>query len=366
AVNILTLTAAQILALGDLGIDTLAVGSACGLRLDQLLAVAEAGIGLQIPGNIVLGDAAEVISGLSAQDLSAIVGLGITKFQADADVYLTKAQADAFLAAGLTSDSLNVSVYMTAAEIGALSAAERADLVAAKFLYLASETGQLSLSLSVIQGLMQDGLHLRGTATVTGTAAEIAGIGYADYSVFKDRGIDFLHVTTGAATFDIDVSFAVMDSGLKFTDSDLVTVEAYSLDWDLGDYSFAAIKAAGIDMVKFSTSVELTLTDALAATGSGLTFTSDDAISLVANAGEIQSIRNLTAAQFTALGQLGVDLLVIPNGNVITLDLTQVLAMAGTGMAFGPGFTAYLTTSSFNLGYVTAAQWTAMGETGLD
>jgi hypothetical protein len=208
---------------------------------------------------------------------------------------------------------------------------------------------------------------LRGadTVTLTGTAEEFAGTDYSDYLAFDGRGVDFLHVTTGAATFDIDIAFSALDGALRFTDSDAITVEVYEL-WDLEEYSFAAVKDVGVDVVAFGSSVQLTLAEALSAVQSGLSFTADETISIDADAGEIQSIRNLTAAEFTALGNLGVDLLVIPNGNPITLDLAQVLAMANSHMAFGSGFTAYLTTSNFNLENVTAAQWTALGATGFD
>ncbi|MGO4831027.1 beta strand repeat-containing protein, partial [Rhizobiaceae sp. 2RAB30] len=88
------------------------------------------------------------------------------------------------------------------------------------------------------------------TIFITATPAELSALTEADYAAFASKGFDFFSSTTGAFTVDVTQAFAIIAGGLKFDTNSVVTLAATADAIEaLTASDFEALSNVGVDFI---------------------------------------------------------------------------------------------------------------------
>jgi len=366
-----TFTAADWTALGEAGIDGLDVGHGGDLELGAaaVAALAQAGLVLRYAdSSLTLADTGANIAALTVAEIAAIGGVGTVHADATDDaVTLTLAEAVAFLDAGMSFDASDtVTATAAAADMVALSAADIADLAATGIDGL-DVTGEGAVTIDVDQAvvLLADGVSFDAgdSVTLAGTAAEIAALSAAQLGALADAGIGVLDVVPQAELrLGVAQVEALLGSGVTLgSGGDLVVADDGVAIRSLTPQQIEAFADAGITEIDADGSVTLSAAQAHAFVDAGFAFAADDTISIDDSPANVQA---LTAADFTALGALGVTV-IDPGGAAFGLTAAQAGTLAAAGIDFEAIAQVSVADTGANLSALTVAAITAIGGTSI-
>ena len=286
------------------------------------------------------------VTGTSAnigKNFAAYAAKGVDILDETTSVTLAKSQTLDLLGTALIfSPASSVQVYDTGANIALLTNVQIGQLAGRGVDRLNANNDTLSLSFAQYSAL--GGVILTGAdvVTVTGTSAELLGVGFA---TFDTKLVDVLHASN-PVTLNAVQTTNLLAAACKFDVASDVTAQGTSAE--LGK-NFAAYQAKGVDVLDASTSVTIGITQAGNLVNSTVNYSIGSSVLLYDTGLDIAL---LSDTQIGHLAAHGVDRIQASDGT-LSLSFAQYSAL-GT-VALTPGDTVTVTgTSAELLGVGTA------------
>jgi hypothetical protein len=396
----LDISAAQLISLSDAGVDAIAItgDDPLDLTVAQAHAIVDQGFALTISNDIVITDTPAALSAISTEAIAALVALresapvtidatgtgayslsldavqalvdaGIAfaeddtvDLQLDLTEYKTLTQTDiyGFKSSGIDSVTLRAS----STEISALSFSEIDYMGFNGVSVIDSTDDVLNLGPAEASVLVNYGVTFAGSDVVTLVAASV-DIGFlepADFARYGARGFDYIDTTGNAVSFDLEHANAISEAGLKLVANDVASLAAGSADiLDLMAGELETLKSTGFDLVDTTeNALSLTVAQATLFADAGIGFASDDTVTLIDTAANIAT---LSAADIAGLASA--DLIDVID-NALSLSKVQANAFATAGLAFASDDVVTVFDTGASLKTLTTAQIGALGDVGID
>lgn len=197
------------------------------------------------------------------------------------------------------------------------------------------------------------------TVTLVDTGTALAALTAAQISHLSAQNVDFLDSTTNLLNLNVAQFDALGEVGL--TGADVVTLKDTGAN--LGGLDFSLVVSKGVDRIDATDNV-LTLTTANAnlLINNNVSLTSTDVVTMKGGEGTLES---LSAGQLANYAAKGIDFL-HSNSDYLTLDATQVSAMANTGLKVVAGDDVTLYDSGANVLANLGALFGNLASTGVD
>lgn len=317
--------------------------AALSITVDEWRGLANRGAVFADGDTVTISDSWQQIRTMLPGDMADIANMGIDhlSFGGGSETYsleFISAMADAGLSFDPTVDSA-VRIEDTAATLAGIDVSDIPGLAATGVIELIVSEYVGSFSYDLVSALQSNSLGFwsYNTITMTISADELSGETSEGLAAFKEIGIDAVTIADSKenilALADADISkLAGYGSGNVFIDvtGDAVTFDASTVTHliDLG------VSFVSSDLV--TAAVTLTEAKALTADAAGvLDAAGVDVIELDASAADIKA---LTVTEIAALGTAGVDRIDIDTNRVL-LSAAQVAAFSTAGISFDDGDT---------------------------
>ncbi len=225
------------------------------------------------------------------------------------------------------------------------------------------------LTLTVTQYSSLGTTHLTGldVVTIADTAANLQAYlgGFASSATLSTalstNGIDTIHATGGSLTVNASETSGVLSSGAVFAAGDTVTLADSSTNILGLSGSFASLGALGIDTLDATDDVlSLTVDQYNSLTVQSIGLTASDTVTL-ADTGIV--LAGLSAGQITALVNIDI---VDATDDAVSFSIAQLNALSGKSIQLTAADTVTLSDSEANVEALTAAQFTAYANQGVD
>ncbi len=334
-----------------------ATDDALSLDLSQLDALATAGIALTAGDTVTLSDTEANIEALTGGNLSGYATQGVDLIHASdsSTLNMSESQVAAVLgsnAAFATGDT--VTLVDTGANIALLTAAQFGQLATKGVDAIDASDDTLTISAAQFSGLGSTTLTAGDNVTISDTAAHLLGL---TFSGLAGANVDFLDATDAISVTVqnvTDLGSVVFTSGSAVTLADTGAHIAALTAGQIG-----ALAGSGIDTIN-ATDDALSLTVAQYNALGTVTLTAGDTVTL-ADTGA-----NLAALTATDIGNLvNIDAINATN-DALSLDLSQLDALATAGIALTAGDTVTLSDTEANIEALTGAQLAGYGTQGVD
>jgi Ca2+-binding RTX toxin-like protein len=326
------------------------------LSVAQYLALGT--VGLPATDIVTLADTGAALGGLSVGAFGLLASRGIDRIDATDNVLtLSVARYRALGTVELTGAD-TVTLADTASAIAALTAADFAAL-AGKGIDLIDSTGN-ALILTVAQYLALGTVTLTSADTVTlaDTGATLGALSVGAFALLGSKGIDRIDATDNVLTLSVARYQAL--GTVALTAGDTVTLaDTAAAIAALTAADFAAMAGKGIDRID-STSNSLILNAAQYQALGTIVLTAADTVTL-SDAGA--AIAALTVADFAALAGKGVDRIDATN-NALTISLAQYQALGAVALTASD--TVTLADTGAALGALSVGAISLLGGKGID
>ncbi len=276
--NLAALSVANFAGLAGHGIDRVdATDNVLTLSAAQMLALGS--VALTAADLVTLADTGANLAGMSAAAIATSAGNGVDRIDATNNTLaLTVAQYQALGPIALNSADV-VTLADTGANLAALSSAAIAALSGLGIDGLDATDNLLSLTLTQYQALGMTTLTSADVVTLTGTGAALGALSTADIWALAGKGIDRLDATDNALTLSV-AQFQALGT-VTLTAGDVVTLTDTGANLGaLSAASLASLASKGIDRID-ATDNGLTLSLAQFTALGTILLSSDDALTLL-------------------------------------------------------------------------------------
>ncbi|MCB5176769.1 hypothetical protein [Microvirga lenta] len=333
--NFNALTVGEIESLSDYRVDHLQVvsdetGNVSHWTVNQAKALLGTAITFTPGSRVFISDEGENIAGLSAEQITLLGrnGKNIRCLDAvDDEITLSAAQILATQGLNETLDGISEDDAVTLRDTGRnITELEDAQLSALddKGVVAIDVIGDaIGLTLAQVNSIDEAvAFAAADEVSISGTAAELAGISSTMLQSYASRGIDRLHATD-AVNLTASQAATLVSGGMGYTAGSNVTVSG-----SIGDFTaaqIAALGAKGVDMFDAAAPVVLNAGKAAALAGTDAVLAADDNVTVRDTGANLAS---LSGAQIAALKAKGVDGFEASD-NAVTLSVSQIEALGG-------------------------------------
>ncbi len=352
-----TLDAAAIAHLASMHVDILAsTGGALTLTEAQFDAL---GSMVMAPSaTVTLALAGSALESLSATQIAALADHGIDAIDLGTAMP-TLSVAQALALSAYPTASGGIVVEDSADQLATLSPSAIEVLAATGVVVLRAGSGAFTLDFAQVQAVHLAEIAVTGYQPVilAENAAALAALSPDSLSWIASTGVDRVHVTDGPLTLSVAQALAL--GSLSFVDGDTViladTGDALA---NLSATALAGLVAAGVDRIDATNDALVLTTAQLDALGTA-TLTQGDSVTLAIAAGQLSA---LTPAQLANLASQGIDILRTPEASA-ALTVAQALALGS--MVFAPGLPATLVDSGAHLATLAVEDIAALRAAGV-
>jgi RTX calcium-binding nonapeptide repeat (4 copies) len=371
ASNLEALTATQLGGLAN--IDAISVVS--GGDLDWSVAQWQAlpnGVSVSVgAGNstalLVVDDTQAAIQGLSHAGIAALVTQGAQELAStDGVMNLTVDQVSAFLGTTLSAAiGDTVTIADTQAHIDALTATQIGELAGSQIDHIFATDGSVTFTVAQFDALGTVTVASGNTFTVADTETSIEAMGTGGYAAMAAAGVDVIHSTTGSLTVTFDELNAIFAT-TTFAAGDHVTLtgtQAELFDGQTADF-FAGLGSIGIDEISLTGDGvgHLSVDEWNALVTGGTSLDSANTITLQDSAA---TLAGESASDIAAMsGQI--DSWSVTDSNTLVLDVSQLDALSTAAIALTPADTVELSDSESNIEALNAAALKSYVDLGVD
>lgn len=359
------LSGAQIKKLGEKGVDVIdATGvGALNLNFEQATGLAAALLRWAADDDVTVTMTLTDLKTLMGAQISALRAKGVDHFHVTNPgnelVSFTVAQLDAL--AGLDVTGLgNIILGDTGANIGSLAPGKIAQLASQGVVSIDASNDILVLSAAQLKALGTVGLTATDTITLLDTTAWLTELTAAQITALGAQGVDKINVLDDEWSLTIAQAKALAGTGISLVAADGITLTATAAELaTLSANDIIALGKKNLDLIDVSGNNPFTLSAAqavaLAGTGS-LKFADDDMVVVSADGA---TLAGLTVEQIAALSAKGVDIL-SASDNQLRLSVAQVNALGNIQCN-----NVTLSDTGANLAALTAAQIAALRTKGI-
>jgi Ca2+-binding RTX toxin-like protein len=330
-------------------------------------AIATAGIGLDSDDTITVSGTGNAIAALSTNQIQALIDEGIAGFIVDGGtIALSMAQFE--LLEDLLDDGAAVTLADTTEALEALDPTAIAQLSGRGVVGLDSTDDHLTLTLAQYEALGENLALTEGDEiTLSDVAADFVNLVAGQMENLVVRGIDVLRASDDVV-LTVEQALTLAASGLKYSTASIVKVQGSSdALMALQAADFTSLGSKGVDTIVVADDdgvLILSVDQAIALAESGLGSIDGDNVIVQ---GETAAIAGFSAEQITKLGQKGVDKFDVTDmDGILPLSVEKALAFAGTGITLANGDSVIVTDTASNLADLTAAQYTLLSGKGIE
>jgi hypothetical protein len=352
------LTAQDFADLAALGVDALSTTDhALSLSVAQIEALG--GLSLSAADTITLADTSATLKALSAGDLASLVALGVDQISTTTGSLVLIAEQALALDGAVLADGTELTVMNDGATLAALSPAQWAVLAAIGTGTVDVTDNALTLDIAQFQALGGLAFGADDSLSVEDTAANIGGLTTADIAAMIALGVTHLTVDDAALPFSVaqlqalgTITVASPD-GIVLTDSGDTLSGLSVSQWN------AAIDAGVVEIKVTAGTLSLSL-DQFDAINNGATIDPTASATLTVSA---QEMAQLDATDIAYFGAHGIDVLAGADGT-LSLTLPQLGALGSLSLVEAD--TVSLTLSNADLADLSPADLQDLAALGID
>jgi Ca2+-binding RTX toxin-like protein len=249
-------------------------------------------------------------------------------------VTVTLTEAQTIIATGLTfSSTYTVTVSLSASALSGLDAEDLGDLagIGASVFDLTDATSLTYARILVVQ-TAGFAISADDVVTLADTADVIGALSAADIAALAAWGVDGVDLTDNSATLSVSAALALANAGLEFASSDTLIVSLNTSEMnDLSASDIASIAEIGVSTITFTGSLNLTVAQAEALIDSSITLETADGVIVVSDSGA--EITALDDAELGALASLGVTRFDVSD-DAVSLTMDQIETLSSSGIVF--------------------------------
>jgi len=352
------LTAQDFADLAALGVDALSTTDhALSLSVAQIEALG--GLSLSAADTVTLADTSATLKALSAGDLASLVALGVDQISTTTGSLVLIAEQALALDGAVLADGTELTVMNDGATLAALSPAQWAVLAAIGTGTVDVTDNALTLDIAQFQALGGLAFGADDSLSVEDTAANIGGLTTADIAAMIALGVTHLTVDDAALPFSVaqlqalDTITVSSPDGIVLTDSGDTLSGLSVSQWN------AAIDAGVVEIKVTAGTLSLSL-DQFDAINNGATIDPTASATLTVSA---QEMAQLDATDIAYFGAHGIDVLAGADGT-LSLTLPQLGALGSLSLVEAD--TVSLTLSNADLVDLSPADLQDLAALGID
>lgn len=264
------------------------------------------------------------------------------------------------------NDTEKAHVSVTAAELSNLTAADAADFQELGITSIVvSDNGAVVLGKDTAVALSGvSDLELSGPSSVSvrDTGANVDDLTPSEIKALSNLGVKRLDVSDDAVSLTLAQAQALVTEGMSFASEDQVTITLSAAELkNLDKIEMSALVALGADVIDLTEAASLSVAAAQALRSAGLALAADDTVTLVDQGG---AFRALSAADITALAALGVDKVDLAD-NAVSLSAPAAQAMAAAGLKFAANDVVTVSSTAAELLALEASDLSALSGIGV-
>jgi Ca2+-binding RTX toxin-like protein len=327
----LPFSADEIAALSDRGVNCFDAEGAIVLTFAQAQALASSNLSFADDDDVSVTLSSAELVGLSGTQLAALAAKGIDGFALTGDATLTAAQAAALADTEFVFDAA-VSVVDEGANFAVLSAEDIQALIGKGVSLFDASNDEIALTVAQLNAL--EGHRAENDAvTLADTGEAISDLDVDAIGGLAGRGVVAIDVTGDGM---LPLSYAQFSAlgAVALTSSDVITVTVSADDLatlDLGD-----VANKHVDVLDASEPVTLTADQAFDLISSPLAFTADNTVAITVAEGSMP----FDSDDFETLEEKGVDVIDVEGANgVLGFTVSQALGFTASGITLAAGDT---------------------------
>jgi hypothetical protein len=364
---IASLTTQDINTLANVGVDVLnAGGQPVNMTLSQVSGLANGGISLATGDVGTLVDSASTIASMTSSDISHLAATGVDFINPLQNTTIPLNTANMLGDAGMSFvNTVTMTASATGNAISALTTQDVNNLVTAGVDLLNAGGDPINMTLAQVSDLANGGIGITngGLGTLVDSLNTIGSMNSGDIANLVANGISLISPPEGG-TVPLDLATVLGDAGVSFVDTvQMVASAPGETISGLTGQDIGNLVTAGIDQLNAGGDpINMTLSQVTALADGGISLDNTGLATLVDSGANIAS---MTLDQIGDLANLGIHNINAIDNNVV-LTVAEAQQLVDANMTLDPDDVVTVLDTGTHIANVTAAEFAAFANLGVD